>query len=62
MIATSEMPLSLPSSAAALEIARLLESLAENARRLGLGGLAESIAAVGLEAGEEARHIGRLKM
>lgn len=62
MIVTSNASPSVPSSAAALEIARLLESLAENARRQGLGGLAESIAAVGLEAGEEARHIGRLKM
>lgn len=55
-------PSGLPAAAAAAQIARLLDDLAHEARRMGFGGLAESIASVGIEASEEARHASRLKM
>ena len=50
MIATTKGPSGLPIAAAAAQIARLLEDLAD------------SIASVGLEASEEARYASRLKM
>ena len=62
MIATSKSPSGLPIAAAAAQIARLLEDLAQEARQMGFGGLADSIASVGLEASEEARYASRLKM
>jgi hypothetical protein len=62
MITTGKGPSSLPTTAAAAQIARLLEDLAQEARLMGFGGLAESIASVGIEASEEARHASRLKM
>ena len=52
----------LPSAASAAQIARLLEELAQEARDMGFRGLAESIASVGIEASEEARHASRLKI
>ncbi|CUW40152.1 protein of unknown function [Magnetospirillum sp. XM-1] len=62
MIITGKGPSDQPTAAAALHIARLLEDLAQEARLMGFGGLAESIASVGIEASEEARHASRLKM
>ncbi|WP_096702095.1 hypothetical protein [Magnetospirillum sp. 15-1] len=62
MITTGKGPSGLPNPAAAAQIARLLEDLAQEARQLGFGGLAESIASVGIEASEEARHASRLAM
>lgn len=62
MITTGNGPLGLPTAAAAAQIARLLEDLAQEARQMGFRGLAESIASVGIEASEEARHASRLKI
>ena len=52
----------LPTAAGAAQIARLLEDLAQEAREMGFRGLADSIASVGIEASEEARHASRLKI
>ncbi|KIL98977.1 hypothetical protein CCC_02427 [Paramagnetospirillum magnetotacticum MS-1] len=62
MLTTAQRPSGLPSAAAAAQIARLLEDLAQEARQMGFGGLAESIASVGIEASEEARHASRLRI
>ncbi len=62
MITTGKSLSGLPNPAAAAQIARLLEDLAHEARQMGFGGLAESIASVGIEASEEARHASRLAM
>lgn len=62
MISSTKTALPLPTAAAAAQIARLLETLAQEARQMGFRGLAESIASVGIEADEEARHASRLKI
>lgn len=62
MIIATKNQAGLPPATAAAHIARLLEDLAAEARQLGFGGLADSIASVGIEASEEARHASRLRM
>lgn len=52
----------LPTAASAAHIARVLEDLAAKAWSAGFKGLAESIASVGIEACEEARHASRLQI
>ncbi|CAA7623362.1 conserved hypothetical protein [Candidatus Terasakiella magnetica] len=52
----------IPTAVSAVQIARVLEDLAAKAWSAGFKGLAESIASVGIEACEEARHASRLQI